>query len=111
MQVAFKEIIFMITLIKIFLGNVAGVVGDIVILDWNRQTVTKAKSEGLNSPALSYVRSFGIFALSVPATWAAQQSFVYIFTEVKRKELSATVNLPFGGGEIITYTIAHRRAP
>jgi hypothetical protein len=32
-------------------------------------------------------------------------------SEVKRKELSATVNLPFGGGEIITYTIAHRRTP
>jgi|JI10StandDraft_1071094.scaffolds.fasta_scaffold1165428_1 hypothetical protein len=69
----------MITLIKIFLGNVAGVVGDIVILDWNRQTVTKAKSEGLNSPALSYVRSFGIFALSVPATRASWGKKVDLF--------------------------------
>jgi hypothetical protein len=29
--------------------------------------------------------------------------------DVKRKKLSATVNLPQGAGEIITYTIAHRR--
>ncbi|MBP6739279.1 MAG: hypothetical protein KA146_04775 [Leptospiraceae bacterium] len=69
----------MITLIRIFLENVAGVVGDIVILDWNRQTVTKAKSEGLNSPALSYVRSFGIFALSVPATRASWGKKVDLF--------------------------------
>jgi hypothetical protein len=80
MQVAFKEIIFMITLIKIFLGNVAGVVGDIVHFQIGiDQTVTKAKSEGLNSPALSYVRSFGIFALSVPATRASWGKKVDLF--------------------------------
>ncbi len=33
---------------------------------------------------------------------------VYV-ADVKRKELSATVNVPEGAGEIITYTIAHRR--
>ena len=33
---------------------------------------------------------------------------VYI-SDAKRKTLSATVNLPQGAGEIITYTIAHRR--
>ena len=32
---------------------------------------------------------------------------VYV-ADVKRKELSATVNLPDGAGEIITYTITHR---
>lgn len=82
MQVAFKEIIFMITLIKKIIGNVAGAIGDITLSGWNDQTIINTKSEGLNSLAFSNIRSIGIFALSVPATWAAQQSFVYIFTDI-----------------------------
>jgi hypothetical protein len=35
---------------------------------------------------------------------------VYV-ADVKRKDLSAIINLPDGAGEIITYTIAHRRTP
>ncbi|HRG74873.1 MAG TPA: hypothetical protein PLX69_09960 [Leptospiraceae bacterium] len=72
----------MITLIRKFLENVAGIVGDIIFLDWNDQNIFNAKSEGLNSLALSIFRFGGISALSVPATWAAQQNFVYIFISI-----------------------------
>ena len=63
-------------LIRKILGNVAGAVGDITFADWNGQTVIKAKSEG----STASIRSGGTSALAVPATWATQQVFVYIFT-------------------------------
>ena len=46
------------------------------------------------------------YVLCVVYAKGIQQVYV---SDVKRKELSATVNLPDGAGEIITYTIAHRR--
>ena len=46
------------------------------------------------------------YVLCVVYAKGIQQVYV---SDVKRKELSATINLPDGAGEIITYTIAHRR--
>jgi hypothetical protein len=46
------------------------------------------------------------YVLCVVYAKGLQQVYV---ADVKRKELSATVNLPDGAGDIITYTIAHRR--
>ena len=63
-------------LIRKILENVAGAVGAIAFSDWNDQTIIKAKSEG----STASIRSGGTSALAVPAAWATQQVFVYIFT-------------------------------
>lgn len=52
------------------------------------------------------LRADNHYVLCIVYAKGLQQVYV---ADVKRKELSATINIPNGAGEIITYTIAHRR--
>ncbi len=69
-------------------------------------TVTSSPNQILFQWEPDNLQDDSYYVLCVVYAKGIQQVYV---SDVKRKELSATVNLPDGAGDIITYTIAHRR--
>ena len=69
-------------------------------------TITNTDNQVRFQWELDNLQDDSYYVLCVVYAKGIQQVYV---SDVKRKELSATVNLPLDAGEIITYTIAHRR--